>query len=221
MLEERLVGRIHQLIEMAAPLSGGSGGNPHVTNVTDRATCAAWLGTAFNAICMACASEGHPYRQAYQRAVDQWPRDHTIHLCVGAVAGLLGHLIEDARQGLLTSVADNACAETFDDLLDHAAEYHRLKRKEGSGILATAVFEDTLRRIVQPHALDGERKKLDQVISTLVKEDVITGIVSKRCRTAAGVRNAALHADWEAFTLGDVEDVIKLTRQLLEEHLAA
>jgi hypothetical protein len=34
------------------------------------------------------------------------------------------------------------------------------------------------------------------------------------------VRNHALHAQWGEFSLEDVEDVMRLTHQLLIEHLA-
>jgi hypothetical protein len=57
------------------------------------------------------------------------------------------------------------------------------------------------------------------VISALAKQDVITGIVAKGCRLAAGVRSEALHANWDGYELADVKRVIEITRELLKEHL--
>jgi uncharacterized protein YutE (UPF0331/DUF86 family) len=62
--------------------------------------------------------------------------------------------------------------------------------------------------------------KLDQVISELDKKDVITSLMAKRCRTAAGVRNHALHAQWDELSPDDIADVIRLTHQLLTEQLS-
>ncbi len=220
MLEERLVDRIQELIALSEGLRQGKPNYGTLKSEQQRAECSAWLGAAYNAICQACALPGHPYRKTYDDIRSGSPRGQ-VHVHVGAVGEMLKNMLEDARRGLLTSVADNACAETFDDLLDHADEYFREGRKDGSGILASAVFEDTLRKVARSNEIIEADTNLDAVISSLKREGVITKIVAKRCRTAADVRNAALHADWEAFTLGDVEDVIKLTRQLLEEHLAA
>src|SRR6478609_3526736 len=52
----------------------------------------------------------------------------------------------DIESGLISSIANAARAETLDDLLGQAKEYHQRNRKEGAGILATAVYEDTIRR---------------------------------------------------------------------------
>jgi len=220
MLEERLVDRIQELIESSARLRSSDPDYGGPRSAQHGAECRAWLGAADNAICQACAPSGHPYRRMFADIRSSKPLEF-VNEHVGGVGELLKNMLEDARRGLLTSVADNACAETFDDLLDHADEYFREGRKDGSGILASAVFEDTLRKVARSNEIIEADTNLDAVISSLKREGVITKIVAKRCRTAADVRNAALHADREAFTLGDVEDVIKLTRQLLEEHLAA
>ena len=199
-LEERLVERIQELISLSHGLRMGDNyGTPRSAQHT--AECSAWLGASFNAICQACASPAHPYRKSYDE-ISSSASESMVHNRVGAVGELLKNVLEDGRRGLLTSVADNATAETFDDLLDHAEEYHRIERKEGSSILAAAVFEDTLRRIANANEIETSDVKLDTVISNLTRAGVINKIVDKRCRTAAGVRNAALHADWDVFTLG-------------------
>ena len=220
MLEERLVDRIQELIAISEELRQGSQQYGGLKSSQHRAECSAWLGVAYNAVCQACALPGNPYRKTYDDIRSGPPHGH-VHVHVGAIGEMLKNILEDARRGLLTSVADNACAETFDDLLDHAPEYFQEGRKDGSGILASAVFEDTLRKVARSNEIIEADTNLDAVISSLKREGVITKIVAKRCRATADVRNAARHADWDAFSLGDVEDAIKLTRQLLEEHLAA
>ena len=115
----------------------------------------------------------------------------------------------------VTSITAAASAETLDDLLGQAGEYHKRKNKEGAGILATAIFEDTIRRLARLSGVTEVSVRTDQIISDLNSKDIITGIMAKRCRVAAAVRNSALHAHWNEFTLTDIEDVIRLTRELL------
>jgi uncharacterized protein YutE (UPF0331/DUF86 family) len=129
-------------------------------------------------------------------------------------------MLSDLDAGVIADFGNTIRAETLDDLLDQAKEYHRRNNKEGAGILATAVFEDTVRRLARVKKIDEVGVKTDQIISELDKRQVITGILAKRCRVAAGVRNHALHAQWGEFSLEDVEDVMRLTHQLLIEHLA-
>lgn len=221
MLERVIVERISNLIERSEVLGvepeRGARGHQGFHSAEHMAGCRAWLAAAFNALCQACPSDAHPYRQMYDRLVQ--PRRGTEHRIVLDGAAVLRSLLEDNERGLLSPIADRVSAETFDDLLDHAQEYHQQNRRDGSGILATAVYEDTLRRIARSKGVEVDRVRLDDIISGLAGNGTITGVVAKRCRAAAGVRNAALHANWDGFTLDDVGEVIRLTRQLLEEHL--
>ena len=66
---------------------------------------------------------------------------------VSEMAALLEHLLEEIKGGLLTTVENRAIAATFDDLLDHGAEYLRYGRKNEAGVIAGIVFEDTIGRI--------------------------------------------------------------------------
>jgi uncharacterized protein YutE (UPF0331/DUF86 family) len=118
--------------------------------------------------------------------------------------------------GVIVDVGNAIRAETLDNLLDQAKEYHKRNNKEGSGILGTAVFEDTVRRLARANMVTEAGTKTDRIISELDKKGTINGIIAKRCRVAAGVRNHALHAQWNEFSLSDVEDVIRLTNEPLE-----
>lgn len=118
MLEERLVDRIQELIALSARLRSSNPdsdyGGPR--SAQHGAECRAWLGAADNAICQACAPSGHPYRRMFADIRSSKPLEF-VNEHVGGVGELLKNMLEDARRGLLTSVADNACAETFDDRL--------------------------------------------------------------------------------------------------------
>jgi uncharacterized protein YutE (UPF0331/DUF86 family) len=103
--------------------------------------------------------------------------------------------------------------------LDQAAEYHKRRQLQGSSILATAVFEDTLRRICRSNGISDRDVSSDTLITALDQGGFITSVMAKRCRAASGARNKALHAQWDQITLQDVEMVIALARELLTGHL--
>jgi uncharacterized protein YutE (UPF0331/DUF86 family) len=138
---------------------------------------------------------------------------------MGQAAAVLERLENDIDRGLIASVAMSARAETLDDLLEQAKEYHRRGHQEGSGILATAIYEDTIRRIARVKQIGDPHGPAEQIIIELTKAGVITGVTANRCRTASRVRNSALHAKWGEYTLADVDEVLRITGQLLSDHL--
>jgi hypothetical protein len=216
-VEHKIRDRILALAEEGKRLAPGDDYG-HVRDQAHADACVAWIGAANNVLALACPSPTHSYRQSGDWITDKW-RGINANRGVGGVAALFNQLMIDIDQGMLASVADQARAETFDDLLDHAREYHTQGRLDGSAILATAVFEDTLRRICRTNSIPDKDVRIDTLITTLDQGGFITSVVAKRCRAAAGARNKALHAQWDEITLQDVEMVIALTRELLTAHL--
>ena len=218
-VEEKVRERLAELIEVGKRLAVGTEYG-QVRNSAHASECHGWLAAADHVVSLACLSPTSAYRSSVARILEiAKTRGYCINESVGEMASMLQHLLSDLDAGLLTTVANQARAETFDDLLDHASEYFKEGRKDGAGVLATAVFEDTLRRIARSHDVEDQRVKSDVLITLLTQKDVITGVMAKRCRAAAGVRNQALHAQWEEFTLDDVNSVIVLTRELLNAYL--
>ncbi|PYS56186.1 MAG: hypothetical protein DMG13_00795 [Acidobacteria bacterium] len=119
---------------------------------------------------------------------------------------------------LINEWADEVRAETFDRFLDHAKSYFEESRKMEAG--AGVVFEDTIRRIAEKYCVSQKGEKLDDLISRLSSEDVgvLTKMEAKTARTAAHVRTKSTHAQWDEFTLPDVERAINFTEELVEKH---
>lgn len=142
-----------------------------------------------------------------------------IHTGVGELASVLKALMHDMNSGLLTSLADRARAETFDDFLDHADAYLKHKRKNHAGVIAGVVFEDTVRRICRKNMLEEKGKRIDYLISILSSKGVISGIQAKRARAAAHIRTKATHAQWDEFEFEDARATIQFTRELIVSKL--
>jgi hypothetical protein len=214
MIQANVRKKIEELIERSAQIAD--------TDMMQRdnqwiASCQSWKVEALNIIQLAIPVESNPYRDIIKDAAGN-VRGMPEQIRTAGVA--MKAMLSDLDAGVIADFGNTIRAETLDDLLDQAKEYHRRNNKEGAGILATAVFEDTVRRLARINQTDEPGVKTDQIISELSKRQVITGILAKRCRVAAGVRNHALHAQWTEFSLEDVEDVMRLTHQLLIEHLS-
>jgi hypothetical protein len=204
---EAVKGRIEQLIAEAPALSAG----------IDYSHQTAWLTAAQYAVQLVCPSRTNPYNERARDHVNSGvstPREGIL-----GMGALLTRLLEEIDAGLLTSVENYAIALTFDDFLDHGAEYLKHGRKNEAGVIAGIVFEDTIRRICRVLEIDENGVPLDKLITELARRDVLTGLKAKRARAAAGLRTSAAHARWEEIDLGDVAPVIELTRELIETHL--
>jgi hypothetical protein len=178
-----------------------------------------WLTAAQNAVQLVCTSSSSPYRGHAQRIFDRSPTRDLIDSLVSDMAAMLRRLLDDINGGLLTTVENYAIAVTFDDFLDHGAEYLKHGRKDEAAVIAGIVFEDTIRRICRVLDVAENGVALDTLISELTKRNVLTAQKAKRARAAAGLRTSAAHARWEEIQLSDVNPVIELTRELMAAHL--
>jgi hypothetical protein len=179
-----------------------------------RHECSAWLTSVQHIIQLICAEIKTPY---LARANSIAEKDHgwRINLGVGEMAALLKNLLADANVGLLSSVADRARAETFDDFLDHANQYLADRRKNEAGVIAGVVFEDTLRRLCRRLNIAEKGVNLDALISELSACGELSAVKAKRARVAAHVRTKASHAQWDEFESADVQATIEFTRELI------
>ncbi len=135
--------------------------------------------------------------------------------------GLLSSAREEFAHGLLNKIEYVVAAETFDDFLDHAETYYKGKLKAEASVLASVVLEDTVKKIAKKNSRKVDGKSLEPIINNLVDASVFTQLEAKRIKSFAAIRNHALHAEWECSKIGDVDDLIKGTRKLLEDHLGS
>jgi len=175
----------------------------------------AWITSVLNTIKMALPDLGQAYRQRIEMAA--MPFDTASQRLLIIRSTLRGLLI-DVDEGLVGTIADKIRAETFESFLDQA-EAHRDRAKDFAGVIASVMFEDTLRRMYANRIDKFQRPDLEQVIIALEQKQVITQEQGRQARVAQLVRNKALHADWANFTRGGIDDTIKITKALIEEHL--
>jgi hypothetical protein len=204
---EAVKARIEQLIAQAPEVSASDGYRQR-----------AWLIAAQRTVQLVCPSTSDPYHGDAHQIVVSAALPLPSHLVAQMVA-LLTRLLEEIELGLLNTIENHAIAVTFDDFLDHGAEYLKHDRKNEAGVITGIVFEDTIRRICRTLDISEKGVALETLITDLAKRDVVSALKAKRARAAAGLHTSAAHARWEEFAIGDVSPVIEFTRELIEAHL--
>lgn len=216
-VEDKVIKRIETLVDEAQQLSRG---NEHgqVRSEQHLYDCKGWMAAAANAVELACGDRDSPYKNQFEKISDQ-DFGYCAHDGVGQASSILRALLIDIEQGLLSSVADMARAETFDNFLDHAKAYLKQESKQEAGVIAGVVFEDSIRRVCEKNNISQAGIKLDELISLLTKQGVFSQTKAKRARVAAHVRTKATHAQWGEFDINDAAVTIEFTEELILNHI--
>lgn len=134
---------------------------------------------------------------------------------------MIGHLKQfrsAVENDLLSDVQAGLSASDFDNFLEHAQEYHRLKRKIEASVIASAVLEDSIKRIMQTRGLNPSRS-LEEGLNALKSAGVFSANETKKMKYFSGIRNSALHASWDEFDLADVGNLISGVKDIVDAHL--
>ncbi|MEA2164482.1 MAG: hypothetical protein QOK37_2609 [Thermoanaerobaculia bacterium] len=179
----------------------------------------AWLSAAANLIKI-IAPVGSSYIEECNRVYDDKRMQSDVpSRAIQRMYGALKAASDDWEHGLLRRVEYIAAAATFDDFLDHAAMYHKGNKKIEASVLASAVLEDSVKRIAGRNQLQIGGRSLEQLIDELVAAQVFTLVKGKRVKGFAAVRNSALHGEWDKFDIRDVGELITGTRELIDSFL--
>lgn len=216
-IEETVRNRIKSLIAEAGELSRGNE-QDQVFNREHMHKCSGWIGAALNVVQLVITNPSNGYYQK-AREIAARPVGFIVNSHVGEFRHLLENLLQDIDAGLLSSVADRARAELFDDFLDHAKNYLKAGKKNEAGVIAGVVFEDSLRKVCRKHGIQEAGRKLDDLISELAKVELISQTKAKRARAAADVRTKATHAQWDQFDANDVKVAVEFTEEFVASKL--
>ena len=179
----------------------------------------AWVSSSSNLI-RTVSPEKSYFTEECQRLVTEENMKHRIpaHV-IQKLYGLLTSAFKEWENGLLKNIEFMIAGETFDDFLDHAIMYHKGNKVIESSVLASAVLEDTIKKIAKKHQVSSEGKTLEPLIDDLVTNNIFTSVKAKRVKSYAAVRNHALHAEWDQLDIRDVGEMIKGVQDLIENYL--
>lgn len=216
-VHEALDGRFAELIAEGATFTSVGRPGFWVWN-EQKAAAHQWITAAGNLVGIATAKRGVHWDQAVSVLENEHLARGVPMDAVTRMRGVLQATDEDRKRGLLRQIEYTIYAETFDDFLDHAETFHKSGKVQESAILASAVLEDTIKRIAKKHEVDATRS-LEPVIDDLITADVFTPVQGKRVKAHAGVRNGAFHAKWDELDLESIGAAITGIRELIESHL--
>jgi uncharacterized protein YutE (UPF0331/DUF86 family) len=218
-IETRFEELLDKGAELAESLPRDEYGLEEWINSEDISRYQSWLASSANLIC-SVARKGSHFHEECERLCSNTTLANGIptHV-VQKMHGLLVSGQQEWESGLLREIEYIVFAESFDDFLDHAAQYHKGNKKVESAVLASAVLEDTVKWIAAKNSISPSGLSLEPLIDTLVKSGVFTPVKAKRVKAYAGVRNHALHAEWDEFDIQDVGEMIKGIRELISDFL--
>jgi uncharacterized protein YutE (UPF0331/DUF86 family) len=190
----------------------------HPIQFQQRAACVAWMLSAVNVLEVALPATSR-YRTESTRLLPKandtlWP---------GRVAAILGVLKSAASEwtaGLIGTLEFHFIGLAFEDFLRLAAEHNDGGKREVAAVLASAVLEDTVKRLCRKHEVSSDNKTLDTLISALKTKQVLGKVKAERLRSHVKVRNQAFHAQWDEFDQRDLRQMIEDVEELLETHFA-
>lgn len=182
------------------------------------ASCEYWFNKIMTLVQQITAIDSFFYNEA-QRIIEGSKRQGGI-FCnnVQMMFGFLRHLHEAIDKDQLTKIENEITAADFNNFLEHAIYYCDRNKKVESSVIASAILEDSIKKVAIRNGIT-KTSKLDSTISALQTNNVISSLQAKKLRYYAGIRNKALHADWDEFALDDVKDLIQGISKLIENYL--
>jgi hypothetical protein len=222
-IEEALQARARELLgrgkRHAAAIGRYEGRPAYWYQDDDVAEVRAWFDSVFNLFRLITTPDMHFYAQVQAVSKHQDLAREAPFWAVQQLIGSLNSIIEEIELGLVTKAEYLFTATAFDDFLDHGEHFHKGGKKIESSILASIVFEDSLRKIAQKTNVNHTGKNIEELIDELTKAGVWNAVAAKRIKSYSAVRNQALHAQWDKFELRDVGELIKGTRDLIGDYL--
>jgi hypothetical protein len=135
--------------------------------------------------------------------------------------GVLKAAKDDFEHGYLFDLKKLIEADVFVDLLDQAEALLGAGYYQACAVIAGAVLEDALRRLVSSAGVPVPTKpKLDSMNTELAKAGVYNKLTQKRITAIADVRNSAAHGQWDQFEERDVKEAVEWIRNFMESQFS-
>lgn len=222
-MDQNLQARCKELLERGKQIIGQiryyqSGPNYWYRN-EETADIQAWIASVSNYFRLTATPDTYYHQECTRILEDSDLRRGVPFHVVQKLTGLLQSIKDEIERGLLRKTEYLFIATTFDDFLDHASTYHKGGKKVESSVLASAVFEDAIRKIATKNEITETGKSLESIIDEITKKNVFTPVKAKRIKGYSAIRNKALHAQWDEFDIRDVGELIKGTRELIETYM--
>jgi uncharacterized protein YutE (UPF0331/DUF86 family) len=189
-----------------------------IIKLPERAACLSWLLSAVNLLEVSMPSHNRYHMEAMRLLpkADETIWSHQI----ASILGILKSAATEWRNGLINTLELRFVGLAFEDFLKHAAVYNEQGRQMEAAVLASAVLEDTVKRLCYKHNIATDDKTLDTLINALKTNQVLGKVKAERLRSFASLRNQAFHAQWNGFDQRDLGHMIEGIEEILETHFS-
>lgn len=218
-MKELIEQRFNELIQQGLLLSRQTGGDSYWVHDSSIPLFQTWLSSAVNLIQMISPKQSYHFNECNNIMQHEHLSQGIPIIVYQRMYGLLASANEEWKRGILKGIQYIVAAETFDDFLDHASDYHKSNKKIESSILASSVLEDTIKKIALKNNIPSKGISLEPLIESIIYADIFTSVKGKRVKAYSGIRNKALHAEWDEFDIRDIGEMIKGIRELIENYL--
>jgi hypothetical protein len=140
---------------------------PYLRGTTSIPKYQAWLSSVTNLLHIIAYQQSPFAKECDHLMSDERFKNGVPSDIVLKMYGLLEAANKELEQGLLQRIEYVFVAATFDDFLDHATFYHKGNKTIESSVLASAVLEDTAKKIASKHSIQTGGLSLEQLIEKL------------------------------------------------------
>lgn len=222
-MDNNILKRLGELISTGQGFVNGIGRSSHGTDfwISDRDTvlAQAWISSTAFLIKNLAPVKSH-YLGELESILDDKNYKNGSNIPYHTVQKLLGVLVAvnvEYNNGSLKEYEYIHFASVFDDFLDHAEHFHKGGKLQEGAVLSSIVLEDTIKKICKKN--DVPAAGVEESIDNLAAAGVFTPVKAKAFKGICGVRQKALHADWEGFDLVDLGKQIKGVKELIADYL--
>jgi hypothetical protein len=134
---------------------------------------------------------------------------------VDSLKGVFRAAKSDYEGGYAFSIPAVVSGEIYGDFVVLAKVALAEGSKDVAAVLACAALEDALKRLGLLNGLDVSTKSMQEVVSALKSQGLVTGAQKTLLDAMPKIRDYAMHANWNKITPQDVGSVIGFVEQLL------
>ncbi len=140
---------------------------------------------------------------------------------VKAIRGIFLSAKEDFEGGYVFNIELMVSGEVFGDFVVLAKQALSEGHKDVAAVLASAALEDALKRYATGNGLNVQGKSMAEVINALKSRRLVSGARKSLLDTMPGVRNSAMHADWDSISEPEVNSVVGFVEQFLVSYFSS
>jgi len=207
-LDKSILDRINYLLTVGGPMDINRDGGVSVSSEVAREVYAGTL-SIISKIYGSESPQAIAANESNSRIMPQsWAPQYKNGMFVLELRGILANIKAEIQSGLLSSIRQQAKGEILADFIFLAKDAIDNGAKDVAAVLSCAALEDSLKRYAEMLGIEVEDKNLSEVINVLKASSVLPGPQAKVIQSFVGLRNKAMHAEWDKIDTSEVHSII-------------